>query len=547
MSTLGTILWLRRRLAIHELSGIAGAVNLAAGLALFLVAAIGALAVAAGLGVVLHLAVRSDDSHAVAAAWSVTLYTIAFFALVVPIIVGAGRTSFDPARLLAFPVSRNTLFRLSLLSDFVSKIHLAWYPTLAVAIVIGVLIPVSPWPVALVGLVLFTANMVVWSHAALLAVRRVLRDRRMREIAAVLGLALLLPIVFLPAAVDINAVDAEQSLDEILTIPQWIGTASSVLPPSITTMILAASRDSRQGDAWTGIAWLSIWLFGGLAAGVTAFDRLLRCDTSPSSGATTGRSRVSALITAIFNPLPSATGAVAAKELRYLMQSGVGKISLLVMPLITAVPAIISGRHSGVQIAGFDLQHAVFFGIMIYTVALTGYLQVNTFAWDGAGLAVAFNAPANIENLLLGKNLGIWSFNALLALEGLVAWGLVHSFPEPSAVTSGLLVLASTTALTSLVGNFTSVAFPVPRPIETVTSAASPVGTLVMIGCLLVGAMLAGATAVAAVMLGHPNLQPVFMLFAFVAIAGVYRWSLNPAARALGDQREEVLRAISAG
>lgn len=547
MNALGTILWLRRRMAVHELSGIAGAINLAAGLALVLVAALGALAVATGLGFVLYFAVASDDSAAFASAWSVTLYTIAFFALVVPIIIGAGRTSFDPARLLAFPISRNDLFRLSLISEFVSKVHFAWYPTLVVATVVGVFIAGPVRLAALVGLALFAANMVVWSHASLLVVRRVLRDRRLREIAAVLGLALILPIAFLPAAVDISSDDADRRLDEILTIPEWVGTASAVLPPTMTTAILVASRDGGRSDAWLQIMWLTLWLAGGLAAGVMAFDRLLRCDTSPTSGATAGGSRVSALIAAIFRPLPPATGAVAAKELRYLLQSGVGKISLLVMPLMTAVPAIVAGRHSGMEVAGFDLQHAVFFGVMIYAVALTGYLQVNTFAWDGAGLSVAFNAPARIENLFFGKNLGIWSFNALLALEGLVVWGLVRNFPEPSAVVNGLLILASTTVLTSLVGNFTSIAFPVPRPIETVTSAASPVGTLIMIGCLLVGAVLAGATAIGAAVLGLPGLQPIFMLVVFGAIAGAYRWSLRPAARALGDQREEVMRALSAG
>jgi len=546
VKTLGTILWLRRRLAVHELSGIAGAVNLAAGIALIVAAAVGALAVAAGLGFFLHLAVASDDPYAVTSAWSVTLHTIAFFALVVPIIVGAGRTSFDPARLLGFPVSRNTLFGLSLLSDFVSKIHLTWYPTLAVAVAIGVLIPGSPTLVSLVGLLLFTATMVVWSHTALLVVRRILRDRRTREIAAVLGLALILPVIFLPAALDISIDDADRQIEEFLTIPRWAGTASSVFPPSVTAKTLAAARDSRSGDAWAGIAWLSIWLAGGLTAGVTAFDRLLRRDPSSASGATGGRSRLSALITTTLSPLPPDTGAMTAKELRYLLQSGVCKISLLVMPLMTGVTAAVSGRTDAALIAGFDLQQPVFFGIMIYVVALTGYLQVNAFAWDGAGLTVAFSTPARLENLFLGKNLGIWSFNTLLACEGLVVWGLVRDFPDPSIVISGLLVLASTTALTSLIGNFTSIAFPVNRPIETVTSAASPVGTLVMIGCLLVGAALAGAAAIGAVMLGHPILQPIIMLVTFGVIAGAYRTSLRPAARSLGDHREAVLRALSA-
>lgn len=547
MNTLGTILWLRRRMAVHELSGIAGAVNLAAGLALILVAAIGALAVAAGLGFVLHLAVASDDSAAVASAWSITLYTIAFFALVVPIIIGAGRTSFDPARLLSFPVSRSVLFRLSLISDFASKVHFAWYPTLVVATVVGVFIPGPVRLAALVGLALFAANMVVWSHTSLLVVRRVLRDRRLREIAAVLGLALILPIAFLPAAVDLSTDDADRRLDEILTIPGWIGTASSVLPPSMTTKVLVASRDASRSDAWIRILWLALWLVGGLATGVMAFDRLLRCDSSSSFGRTADGSRLSACIAAIFRPLPPTTGAVAAKEARYLLQSGVGKISLLVMPLVTAVPAIVAGRHSGMEVAGFDLQHAVFFGVMIYAVALTGYLQVNAFSWDGAGLTVAFTAPARFEDLLFGKNLGVWSFNVALALEGLVVWGLIRGFPDLSAIISGLMILASTTVLTSLVGNFTSVAFPVPRPIETVTSAASPVGALVMIGCLLVGAALAGATAVGSVALGLPSLQPIFMLAVFGLIAGTYRWSLRSAARALGDQREEVMRTLSAG
>lgn len=548
MKTLRTIFWLRRKLAIRSLTSVAGATNLAAGLALALLAGLGALGFAIGVGVVIQLASMSGDHDAIRLAWTISLYTIAFFAVVVPVITGAGSSAFDPSRLLVFPVSRGGLHRLALGSEFLSASHAVWYPALSASVVTGVLLPGPHRLAQLAVLVLFGCLLVVWSHAVSLVARRWLRNRRLREVAAVLGLASVLVLSLAPAAVDLTAENADQRIEEFLTIPPWIERISAVLPPSITSQGLEALRAGELPTAFACLGWLVIWFGAGLLVGRWAFDALLGAGRGSGQRVVIkGESSFQTIRTRILDLLPPPIGAVADKELRYLLQSGTGRTSLLVMPVMTALPALLSGRHQGMTVLGIDLQTVVLLGTMIYAAALTGYLQVNAFGWEKAGIASYFTAPVSPAAILLGKNLGLWIFNLGLGAEGLVVFSVIRGVPTLGAILTGLLVLASMSVLLSMMGNFTSIAFPQSRPVSSLSSSASPTGTLMMIGCLLVGVTMAGAAVFGAAIVRTPALQPFFALVIFGAIAGAYRLSLEPAARSLADRREDVFRALGSG
>jgi hypothetical protein len=235
---------------------------------------------------------------------------------------------------------------------------------------------------------------------------------------------------------------------------------------------------------------------------------------------------------------------VATKELRYLFRSGVGRISLVVLPLLTALTATLSGHQAEVEFFGTSIGSAVFLGVMIYAAALMGYLQVNTFSWEASGFCAYFTSPVRPRDVVLGKNLGIWVFTSLLAAEGILVWSVIRGLPGPAVLITGTTTFATTVVLLSVVGNFTSIAFPVARPIATVTSSASPVGTLVMIGCLLVALSVTGVATLAATITGAPVLQPTVALGFLGLVALVYRSALGPASAALGERREDVARAL---
>lgn len=547
MKELLAVLWVRRRLAVHSLAGLAGAVNIAAGVALAAAAAVGAIAIAAALGVIVHLAAASGDDEAIRSAWSITTYTVAFFALGVPVIVGAGRKVFDPARLLRFPLSRRLLYHLSLASDSVSRIHLAWYPALAAAAIVGLPATAVGTTGSVVVLGLFAMTLVCWSHTLLLVIRRLMRHRRFREIATVTGLAAMISICFLPATIDLGADDADLQIERLFSLPDGLVTVSSVLPPSVVAGGLVAARNGNHSlVAWAALQ-LAIWLAAGWAAGRLAFDKLLRGDSSPGGGSASGAVIRTRIADAIFAPLPTVIGTVAAKEMRYLLRSGVGKLSLLIMPFMTALPAILTGRHTEMLFAGVDLGGLVFTGVMLYAASLTGYLQVNVYAWDRTSLIATSSYPVRSSQVIFGKNLALWIFNLVLALEGVVVWNLVRGLLPLSVLTGGCLVFATTTVLLSLLGNLTSIAYPVPRPIEAVTSASSPVGTLVVIGCVLTGAANLLISGAAARTVGAPGLQPILALGFFVAVLILYRAFLGTAARTLDERREDVLRALGSG
>ena len=544
MNDLGTILWLRRRMAIRELSSLAGALNLAAGVALMIAAGVGALAVAVGLGFVMGMAVVSENPDARSLAWSLSLYTVSFFALGVPVLVGAGDTAFDPSRLLRFPLSRRRLSHLSLVSEFFSKVHFAWYPTIATIAVVGVLIPGPARIGPMVILMLFTATMVVWSNTLLLVVRRILRHRRLREIASVFGLALVLAVAFLPASIDLDSDAADRQIADFLTIPDWARSAAMVLPPSIASRSLSHWHSGPVSGALGELAWLAVWLSVGWVAGNAAFANLLGAGRSASGSSPARSSSPSRGLGRCFDHASPAIAAVATKELRYLFRSGVGRISLVILPLLTALTATLSLNRAEVEFFGISTGSVVFLGIMIYAAALMGYLQVNTFAWEASGFCAYFTSPVRPREVILGKNLGIWAFTSIFAAEGTLVWSVICGPPSPLVLATGATAFAATVVLLSVAGNFTSVAFPVPRPIATVTSTASPVGTLVMIGCLLVGLIVTGVATLGAVVTGAPVFQPTAAVGFLGLVTLVYRWSLGPASAALDERREEVARAL---
>lgn len=548
MKTLLTVFWLRRRLAIRGLAGIAGATNLVAGTALALLAAAGALVLATGLGFVLHLALVSNEPPAIQLAWTITLYTLTFFAVIVPIITGAGSSSFDPSRLLIFPVSRPSLHRLALISEFPSASHLVWYPAMLVSAVVGILIP-GPHragPLAVLGL--FVLLLVVWGHAAALVARRWLRNRRTRELGAVIGLAIVVLLSLAPAAIDITAENADQRLEELLTIPPWVERGSTVLPPSIASRALTGIATGGGAAALGSTVWLIVWLAAGLIIGRHAFDALLEDDGEPAkpirptprAGPTVNTSR-------ILDFLPPAMVAVTTKDLRYLLQSGTGRMSLLIMPLMAALSAFLSRRHEGTVFLGLDLQLVVFLGVLIYAVALTGYLQVNAFGWEKTGIGSYFTSPVRFKDVVLGKNLGIWLFNLVLGLEALLVISVIQGLPSPTFVFTGLLFLGSTSVLVSLMGNFSSIAFPEDRPVSSLTSSASATGTLLMIGCLLLSFTLCGVVIFGAALFRLPALQPLLAFIVLAAVVAIYRWSLNPVVETLSRRRDDVFRALGVG
>lgn len=216
----------------------------------------------------------------------------------------------------------------------------------------------------------------------------------------------------------------------------------------------------------------------------------------------------------------------------------------MILPLLTALTATLSLHRAGVGFFGISTGSVVFLGIMIYSAALMGYLQVNTFAWEASGFCAYFTSPVRPREVILGKNLGTWAFTSIFAAEGVLVWSVICGLPSPVVLTTGATAFAATVVLLSVVGNFTSVAFPVPRPIATVTSTASPVGTLVMIGCLLVALIVTGVATLGAVVTGAPIFQPTVALGFLGLVVLVYRWSLGPASAALDDRREEVARAL---
>ena len=126
---------LRLKLAIwrHGLRTGAGVADLAAGIGLSILAGLVSLGLTAGVAAAMHLALAAGDAFTLRKGLLVVAWGAAFLAVGVPVFFGIDRVSLPLSRLAVFPLSRGSLYRLSLVSSFASGIHLLWIPSMLAA------------------------------------------------------------------------------------------------------------------------------------------------------------------------------------------------------------------------------------------------------------------------------------------------------------------------------------------------------------------------------------------------------------------------------
>lgn len=551
MRRFGALVWLKSRLWWHGLRSHATKADTAVAVILAVLGAVFSVALAFALCVITHVGLSDGTEDAVHVALLVVYWMLGFLAVVMPIFFGFGQPQVPLRRLLVFPFSHWNLYRISLAASFAGGVNLFWYPILAAVTVVAVVVNGAPAFRWLVVVAVFAGCLVVWCNTVLAVVQWVLRKRNVRELAALVGLVLVVIVSMLPAMLEEQAEEEGKDwFGDLIPkeVTSAIGSLAAVFPPSIAARGLEAIVLGEPAAGTSTLLWLVLWTCGGAAIGYAIVRRnLLEGEQSTRAHST------AAAPTAGGAPLwtmerltvfPEEVRAVAAKELHYLLRSTTGKFNIVIVPIFVIVMALLVARDLDHSFLGLDRVSLVFVGLMIYASMFSNNFLFNAYAWEGAGVQSFFLSPVAPERIVFGKNLGVWIYNIILGVEGVIVFCLVSGAPPTIALIGGCLAFVAALLSATIVGNFLSPAMPVPRDISSITNSPSQTAVLATFGVLIANTLLIGGFLTIPTLFGLRWLGPLLLIVLIGVEVGIYSMMLRPAGRFLETRREALVEAL---
>lgn len=447
-----------------------GALRSPARLALVLLGAAFGLLVVALLGAA--LVYLRDTPATVAAAGTLVAAVLAIGWATVPIAAFGVDETLDVSRLALLPIRRDRLLAGLLAGALIGV------PPLLTALLVGVTVAavVTSWPavpVAVVAFVLLLAMLLLLGRVTTSALSRLLRSRRGRDLAVVVGLFVVLAAQ-LPRLLVENL--DEQRLVRIGEVLRWT-------PPGAAVRAVADAAAGSWGPALLSLAYsaatvallLAGW-YAALGAALTVVD-----------ASTTSARRRSGL-------RGGRLGAVAGKDLRYAWREPRLKFSWLQMMVF------------GVAVPGFALWDEGRFlplAAATFSALLVAALQFNLLGPEGTAFwltVVTTGTERDARTDLAGRN----AATAAVALAWIVPAAVVLAAVAGSGVRSVLVSVGAAAAVLGAglaVGTVISVLAPYPMPDQPSAAFTGPgPGRGCLAGVLwIVGALVTVALALPAV------------------------------------------------
>ena len=543
MDRLLTLIWLKLRMWRHGLRTGTGMAEALAGIGLSILSLMFSLGMMVGVGITAHIVLDRTEAGPLHTALIVLCYYCAVFAVVLPVLFGTERAGVPIRRLAIFPLSRGALYRLSLFASFPGGLHLLWLPSLLAAFLVAVVFhgvnPIS-WG-AFLGV--FGFCLLVWCHTALLVLQRLTARRNAKEILAVVTFVVLISISMVPAMLDSVGDEArEGQMAKLESMLPFLAAAASVLPPSLAADGLATAHSDAAALGFGALGWLAAWTAAGIALGYRLFARRLREGGAPATRSVARTRQDNPGIDRI-RWLPAAARGVAAKDLHYLLRSSFGRLNLLTVPVVAIFIGLTVGKNIDQSFLGIDPASLLFLGVMLYASLFSTNLAFNAFAWERAGMRSYFMSPVDLRHVVLGKNLGTWLYNGILAVECVIAFALVAGPPALPTLASGTLAFAAAALGNTIAGNFVSAAFPVARDVSKIANSPSQIGFIASIGVLtVVTSAIMGLAVVSSMTAGSWTL-PILLSLLLVVEIGIYVGLSGLAARFLANRRARLIEA----
>jgi ABC-2 type transport system permease protein len=413
----------------------------------------------------------------------------------VPIAAFGVDETLDVGRLALLPIRRERLLAGLLVAAFLGVPPALTVLLLGVSVA-AVTYSVAAVPVALVAFVLVSAMCLLLGRLTTSALSRLLRSRRGRDLAVLIGLLVVLAAQ-LPRVLVQNVDEAR--LQRIGDVLRWT-------PPGAAIRAVADASAGSWGPALLELVYAAAAVAALLAGWYVALGAALTV-----VDASTDRSRTRRL--GLLELLPdNRLGAVAGKELRYAWREPRLKFSWLQMMVFgLAVPAF-SLLHEGGRFA------PVVAGM--FSALLVSSLGFNQYGPEGSALWLTIAATGTERDArtdLAGRNLATALVTMVWVL--LAAGGLAVVTRTPSAVPLALGAAAAVLGAGLAVGAVLSVLAPYPVPDQAGAAFAGPGPGR---GCLagLLWALGSLVTAVLSLPIGVPALvwgsQPAVVLAVFV-------------------------------
>jgi ABC-2 type transport system permease protein len=397
------------------------------------------------------LFVFRDSPRTAAALGAVIAAGLALGWATVPIAAFGADETLDVSRLALLPIRRSTLLA-GLLAATVVGLAPALTVLMLAVTVAAVTYSVAAVPVTLLAFVLLSAMCLVLGRVVTSALSRLLRSRRGRDLAVLVGVLIVLAAQ-LPRLL-LGNVD-ETRLQAIGDVLRWT-------PPGAAVHSVVDASAGRWPIALLSLLYAAVTVAALLIGWYAALGAALTVvDASTQSGRRRRR-------TGLVGLLPDGRlGAVAAKELRYAWRDPRLKFSWLqVMAFGLAVPAFSVLREGG-RFA------PVLVGM--FSALLVSSLSFNQYGLEGSAFwqtIVATGTDRDVRTDLAGRNLAVALVVGGWVLLSAGALSIVTG--TPSAV---LLALGSAAALLGAglgVGALLSVLAPYPLPDQTGAAFAGP-------------------------------------------------------------------------
>ena len=401
------------------------------------------------------------------------------FWLVFPIVGFSLNQSYDLTKLFIFPVSRTTIFSANVLGCFTDPTMVILLPAfLAVAYhhttsaAAGVLV--------VLALALFVVQTVALSQAFLWALVNMLRSRRMRDWAMLLGPLIAVAIYMMPQVM-MRRMQGPQFFDSFLS---WQPSRYVFfLPPGMAAGAIGAAERGSWLAAVGYLAGLAGYVGASIALGVWVLGKLHAGELG--TGLTKKKRAGDASKEPLLQRLATTPlTAMAAKELRYFWREPRHKLLFLapVFPLIFIIAGTLTGP--GIRHPFSDPIAAVAFTASMCLMNFSQLFQ-NVFGIDREGLRLLFTSPCNREEVLIGKNVaGILVAVLTTSAATIVAGFITHA---PHIAVLSLPIIVAGAIIFAALGNLVSIYFPMRVARRTENPFTSSSGRGCMVGLISLG------------------------------------------------------------
>ena len=240
--------------------------------------------------------------------------------------------------------------------------------------------------------------------------------------------------------------------------------------------------------------------------------------------------------------LPPDVGALALKQLRYILRSTPGRLALLMSPVLGLMIGFMQ-RSGPAVLLNLPIHDTAFLVLCLMASINVFQLTANRFQWDGGGAVLYFVAPVDAAHVIFGLDVGLWLFQSLTGFGMLAAFVIVSGVPGPGVLLSGLLLYLGGQILSLIGGSVLSILFPSPRDIGTARNQLPMLSSLAMLAVSACTTLVFGIPALL-LQWFFPAAAPPILLLLLLSIIVVYRLVQPHVGRLLSKRREGLLAAL---